>query len=167
MDLVRFFEASRKSSFGMKKLNFILHRMIPFNKPHKLKVVQLSPVKTIVSIPFRKSNLNHLKGLHACALATAAEYCSGLVLLQYLNPKEYRLIMESLEVTYHYQAKMGAEAHFGIEKKEVERDVIQPLSTESAVFYKCQIEVHDVAQNHICTVNTNWQIKSWDKVRMK
>lgn len=141
--------------------------MIPFNQPHGLKVVKLEPEETIVHVPYKKKNLNHLKGLHACALATAAEYCSGLVLFQYLDPKKYRLIMESIEVQYHYQARMEAAAKFGLQNEEVESSLIQPLASGDPVFYVCQIEVHDSDENHICTVRTNWQIKSWNQVKTR
>lgn len=139
--------------------------MIPFNQPHGLKVIQLDPEATIVQIPYKKKNLNHLKGLHACVLATAAEYCSGLVLFQYLDPKKYRLIMESIDVQYHYQAKMEATAKFGLQKEEVESSLIQVLASGDPAFFVCQIEVHDIAENHICTVRSNWQMKSWKQVR--
>lgn len=159
------FEKARNSSFQMKKLNFLLHRMIPFNHPHRLKVTKLETDDTRVLIPFIRKNKNHLNGLHACVLATGAEYCSGLVMLQHLGVKDYRLIMKSMDVQYHYQAKMDAVARFGMTKETLESTVIRALKEEGVAAISCDIQVHDIAENHICTVTTHWQIKEWKKVR--
>lgn len=165
MDAAALFEKARKSNFQLKKLNFLLHRMIPFNHPHRLKVVKLETDDTRIHIPFIRKNKNHLNGLHACVLATGAEYCSGLVLLQHLGVKKYRLIMKSMDVQYFYQAKMDAFARFGMTKETLESTVIRALEAEGVASLSCNIEVHDKEENHICTVTTHWQIKEWKKVR--
>ena len=85
MDLNKIIKSAQSSNFGLWKFNFILHRVIPFNKPHNLKVVHIDSNKVVVNIPYKKSNLNHIKGLHACVQATAAEYASGLLLLSRLG----------------------------------------------------------------------------------
>lgn len=165
MNVSQLFSKAQKSSWGLKKLNFILLRMIPFNKPHGLRVKEISDTRVAVKIPYRKKNLNHLKGLHACVLATGAEYCSGLLLLSQLGVKDYRLIMESMDIKYHYQAKSPSTAVFEMSREELKSKIVTPLQTDEAVFYQCEINVHDSDQNLICTVHTNWQIKSWKKVK--
>jgi len=167
MNTDQLFEKARRSSFSLWMLNRVLYRMIPFNKPHGLKVSALMPEETIVVIPYKKKNLNHLKGLHACVLITGAEYCSGLVLLQHLNPRRYRLIMKDLKVTYHYQAKMEAHASFGLSSEFIEKNVVEQLKNNASADIECQIEVRDSQKNHLCTVVTNWQIKDWQKVKTK
>lgn len=111
--------------------------------------------------------MNHIRGIHACGLATAAEFTSGLVLLMHLNAKDYRLIMESIEVKYHYQAKMQAFAKFKMSAEEVSDKILKPLQTEERVYVRCEIPVHDEEGNHLCTGYTNWQIKEWAKVKTK
>jgi acyl-coenzyme A thioesterase PaaI-like protein len=101
---------ARTSGLSRAWLNFILPWMIPFNRPHGFKVVPLPEGGISVQIPYWRINRNHIKGIHACALATAAEMCSGLSVLEHLDPKHYRLIMRSLHMDYHYQAKMNAVA---------------------------------------------------------
>lgn len=148
-------------------LNKVLHRMIPFNKPHKLKVSKLDREETIVRIPYFRKNLNHLKGLHACVLITGAEYCSGLVLLQHLSPDKYRLIMKDLKVDYHYQAKMDSTAKFGITKTDLFQTLGAEFEETGIGSISCQIPVYDQQNNLICDVTTNWQIKDWQKVKTK
>ena len=53
-----------------------------------------------VSLPSRRANQNNLKGMHACAMATACEFCSGMAVLIHFDMADYRLIMNRLEVSY-------------------------------------------------------------------
>jgi acyl-coenzyme A thioesterase PaaI-like protein len=167
MNLKSIFKDAKASAIGRKKFNIIMARVIPFNKPHKLKVIKITESEVEVEIPYRKKNLNHLKGIHACALATGAEYCSGLMLLSRLGSEKYRLIMESIEVKYHYQAKSTCYAYFKLNDEELKAKILEPLESDGKVFYQCEIGVKDEEENAICTVRTNWQIKSWDKVKTK
>jgi len=166
MDFNQLIEKASVSKFGMWKLNFLLHRYIPFNRPHLLKIISINKNKVEVKLPYQNSNLNHLKGLHACAMATAAEYASGLLLLYKLGIKDYRIIMDSIRVNYLYQGKMDAIATFEIGEEEFEESLIKPLETD-AVLKECKIEVKDVEENLLCEVFTNWQIKSWKEVKTK
>lgn len=167
MQLDKIIEQSRGGGFGLKKLNFILSKAIPFNKPHRIKLIKTEPEEVQAIIPYRRSNLNHIKGIHACGMATACEFASGFLLLDRLGMKDYRLIMESLEMKYHYQAKGDAIATFKMTEEDVNSKVLEPLKTEEKVYIRCQIECHDREGNHLCTGVTNWQVKAWSKVKTK
>lgn len=159
--------SAQKSKFGLWKFNFLLHRMIPFNKPHRLKVESISPNKVVVKIPYFKKNLNHIKGLHACVLATAAEYSSGLLLLSRLGFKDFRIIMESMEIKYSYQGKMDAYATYEITNDEINHKIVIPLQSDESVYFQCRISVKDKKGNELCIAKTNWQIKPWNNVKTK
>ncbi len=167
MDFEKYIENAKTSKFGLFKLNLGLGYIIPFNKPHKIKVVEITDnsVKTI--IPYRRKNMNHIKGVHACGMATAAEFASGLMLLTKLGGKKYRLIMESLKMTYHYQAKTSIYANFKLDESWLQNQVINPLKESDRVMVECQIELYDTQKNHVATGYTNWQIKEWSKVKTK
>ncbi len=167
MNIDKLIQSAKKSSWGRTKLNFLLQRFIPFNRPHGLKIVHIANNEVKVKIPYWRINQNHLKGIHACCLATAAEYCSGFLLLHKLGMKNYRLIMESMEVSYKYQGKTEAYATFAINENDFNTHVLQPLESEGLVYKKCTIEVHDVNHNLLCIATTNWQIKTWEKVKTK
>lgn len=167
MDFNKLLEKARKSKFGMWKLNFLLKRFIPFNKPHDLTVLCVELNKVQVKMPYRKSNLNHIKGLHACGLATAAEYSSGLLLLSRLGMKNYRIIMESIEVRYFYQGKTDAIATYELSDEDYKSTVIDPIEKDGIAYKVCEIHLHDSQQNLLCTAKTNWQIKSWKDVKTK
>lgn len=167
MDIDKLIQRAKTSKWGRIKLNFLLQRFIPFNRPHGFKVVSISDYEVKVKIPYWRINQNHLKGLHACCLATAAEYCSGFLLLHKLGMKNYRLIMESMNVSYKYQGKTEAYAIFKIDEEDFQSNVLRPLKEEGIVYKKCVIEVHDISGNLLCEAQTNWQIKTWDKVKTK
>lgn len=167
MDFNKLIEKAQKSSINLWLLNFILHRFIPFNKPHGLKILKISLDEVQVKVPYKRANLNHIKGLHACVLATAAEYSSGLLLLYKIGSKDYRIIMESMQVDYHYQAKMEAIASFSINEEDFQSTVLAPLKKDKKVQKQCIIKLHDIKGNLLCTASTNWHIKAWDAVKTK
>lgn len=148
-------------------LNLLLSHMVPFNRPHGFKVVPLLAGGIRVMVPHRRSNQNHIRGTHACALATAAEMCSGLSVLEHLDPKKYRLIMRSLRMDYHYQAKQHAYATCIPTAEDIEQQVSVPLRTMDATDYTSTVEVHDRSGNHLATGTITWQVKEWEKVRTK
>ncbi|MEM9024731.1 MAG: DUF4442 domain-containing protein [Bacteroidota bacterium] len=167
MQLQSLVTKARQSKRGMAFLNWAMQREIPFNKPHRFRILEISENRVQVAIPYRKSNLNHIKGLHACAMATACEYASGLLLLTKLGEKNYRLIMESMHMAYHYQGKTDAVATFEISDERLQKEALEPLQSVEKVVLPCEILLHDAQGNHLCTGTTHWQLKRWDKVKTK
>lgn len=167
MNLDTLIAKGQKSSFSRWWMNMVLRRVIPFNRPHGLEVLSITDSEAHVKLPYRRNNLNHLRGLHACGMATACEYCSGLLLLNKLGSTKYRLIMKSLNMEYLYQGKTDAVASFSISDERVEKEIDTPLKTEDAVLIACEIKLIDKNGNHLCTGTANWQLKPWNKVRTK
>jgi acyl-coenzyme A thioesterase PaaI-like protein len=159
------FEKASNSGFRLWLLNMGLLRTVPFNKPHGIKVVQISKDALTVKANNIRANQNHIKGIHACLLATLCEYVSGLSLLLRLDPKEYRIILKNIQMTYHYQAKTSVHAKFGISDDFFENEIRVPLQNQEALFKAFTVDIYDEASNHICTGLINWQIKSWKKVK--
>ena len=141
--------------------------MVPFNRPHGFEVVELGEDHVRILIPYKRSNFNHIKGLHACALATISEYATGLLLLSKLGFDTYRIIMQRLEMDYHYQGKMNATAQFSTTEKWFNENIYEPLQSRDAVVVPCEVHIHDEKGNHLTTGKVFWQIKNWSKVRTK
>lgn len=160
-------QKAKTSSFYRTLLNWSLARMIPFNKPHGYKIVEISDFRIRTRIPYRRSNFNHIRGLHACSLATISEFTTGFLLISNLDMKKYRLIMPRLEMDYHYQGKMDSFAEFEISQAWLDDNIIQPLQTQDAVVVPCEVRIRDAQGNHLTTGRIFWQIKSWDKVKTK
>lgn len=167
MNFEKHINNAKKSKFGLFKLNIGLSYIIPFNKRHHIKVVDISDNSVRTTIPYKRRNLNHIKGIHACGLATAAEFASGLLLLTKLGGKKYRLIMESLEMKYHYQAKCDVFAEFSVNEDWMKEMIYRPLKDNDTIMVKCEIKLIDEENNHVATGYTNWQIKDWEKVRTR
>lgn len=165
--LAKLFIQAKQSSWGLWKLNFALKYGIPFNRPHGIKIKLLSDNKVQTYIPNWRINHNHIRGIHACGLATVAEFCSGLLLLSRVNPVKYRLIMKELKMNYTFQAKSNTTATFSLEESEFNRQIFQPLEKDGVVLFPAKILLHDEDNNLVAEAETLWQIKSWEKVKTK
>ena len=160
-------ELAAKRTFYRTLLNWVLLHRIPFNKPHGLKISRVLPAGFEVILPYRRKNWNHLKGIHACALATASEYVAGLTLIRFLDPKKYRLILESLQTRYIYQAKSAVSCRLELDERFVRQEILEPLLTQDSVFVDMKTQITDENDQLICETTTRWQIKSWEKVKTK
>lgn len=160
-------ERAKTSRLYLRLLNWGLFRMIPFNAPHQFTVIEIKDWELKIELPFIRKNLNHISGLHACALATVSEYTTGLMLISKLPASKYRLILQRLEMEYHYQGKTKAFGSFSISKEWLMEKVIDPLQAQEAVVVPCEIKIHDKKGNHLTTGIVYWQIKLWNKVKTK
>ena len=157
-------QKARHSKFYLWVLNFMLLRMVPFNNPHKLKIQTIADDGITMFAANTKNNRNHIKGIHACLLATLCEYVTGLTLLTHLSPKQYRIILKNIHMTYHFQAKTDVFVKFTISSAE-KQNILSSLQKEEAIFKEYSVDVYDVNKNHICTGLINWQIKAWKNVK--
>jgi acyl-coenzyme A thioesterase PaaI-like protein len=151
----------------MRVLNFGLNRKIPFNKPHGFKILEVGEDHLTTYLPFKKANHNHIRGMHACALATLSEFTTGLSLLRKLNAQKYRIILKSLKMEYYYQGKSGVTANCAIDDAWLEEKILSPLKDNDSTTVMMEIECHDAKSNHISTGFIEWQVKDWEKVRTK
>ncbi|HMQ00454.1 MAG TPA: DUF4442 domain-containing protein [Cyclobacteriaceae bacterium] len=167
MDAAKIIQKAKTSRFWLWVLNRGLDRMIPFNKPHAFRVVEITDTSIKTCIPYKRRNFNHIRGLHACALATLSEFTTGLTLINSLDPAKYRIIMQRFEMDYHYQGKMTAYANFEITDAWIDQEIYQPLQTSESVVVPCIVKIHDEKNNHLTTGKVFWQVKAWNKVRTK
>ncbi len=156
-----------KSAFWLYVLNLLLSRTIPFNNPHKFRIIEIDAEKISTFAPYRRSNFNHIKGIHACAIATAAEFSAGFLLLSSLDPTQYRLIMSKLDAEYFYQAKKDIIASAQLSEERLHKEVLLPLADSEATTIEMKTVVRDVAENTVAEVKTTWQVKRWNRVRTK
>lgn len=160
-------EKAAHSRFRLRLLNWSLLRLVPFNKPHNLKITAVKEDGITVTALNIHKNRNHIKGIHACVLATLCEYVSGLSLLSKLDPKQYRIILKHIHMIYHYQAKKPVSVTFGLTESDITELILQPLSKEEKIFREFTVEAFDTDKNHICTGKINWQIKAWKDVKTR
>jgi acyl-coenzyme A thioesterase PaaI-like protein len=167
MNVSKLIERARHSAFYLWLLNVGLQYKIPFNKPHGFRIVKIGEYEVKILIPYKRKNLNHIRGLHACALATVSEYATGLLLISNLGFDTYRMIMQRLEVDYHYQGKSDAVVEFHFSPEWLRGSIIEPLQTQESVVVPCEVKIHDKQGKHLTTAKIYWQIKKWASVRTK
>lgn len=167
MNIKNIVKKAESSGFYLWILNQGLNRMIPFNKPHGFKVVKINEKSIQAELPFKRRNFNHIKGLHACALATLSEFTTGFLMVSRLDPKKFRIILKTLEMDYHYQGKMKVSATFEITDEWLEKNIYGPLKDNESTVVICEVKIFDEKQNHISTGKVHWQVKSWEKVKTK
>jgi len=167
-DLLPFLIArARRSPRWLALLNIVMGRLIPFNRPHGFRIAELAEERVVTCASYRRANHNHIRGIHACAIATVAEFSAGLLLLSRLNPGRYRLIMSKLDVEYLYQAKKDIKAMTPLSAGDLQDLIVKPLETAESVTVIMATEVSDSDGAMVALARTSWQIKRWDKVRTK
>ncbi|UCZ55544.1 DUF4442 domain-containing protein [Desulfurispirillum indicum] len=158
---------ARHSKFWLWVLNLVLGRMIPFNRPHGFCILSIDEKGIMTTAPYRRSNFNHIRGIHACAIATIAEFSSGITLLSHIDPSRFRLIMARLEVEYAYQAKSRLRAVTDLTEQQIAEEFLRPLQTDGVVQRQVQTRVYDQDDRLVATGFITWQVKSWELVRTR
>src|SRR6185369_5949672 len=167
MNPAKLIEKAKASSFYLWILNWSFDRMIPFNRPHSFRIIEIGDHHVRTRLPYKTKNLNHLKGLHACALATLTEITGGFIFVTQLDPTKYRIILKKLEVDYLYQGKTDAFGEFRITDRWMEEKVINPLKSSESVEVVSEVNIMDGKGNQLTQGRATWQIKGWDKVKTK
>lgn len=144
-------------------LTLVFQFWIPFNRPHRFRIVTLAPGSARVIAPFRRSNRNHLGTVHACALATIGEFAAGLALLGAFDPADYRLIMSRLEVDYTRRA--GSVITSAAELPAAELEEVRLRLKEEGVARRVVVSrLVDARGEEVAVVKTHWQIKAWKTI---
>lgn len=165
-NLTAFIDQASQSPFKLWFLNRVLKRLIPFNAPHGICVEAITPDAVITTAPYKRCNWNHIKGIHACCMATMGEFSAGLQLLRCFNAKTYRLIMAKMEVTYHYQGKKRLYAKTVLDQSQVQAAQID-LEKEDKALLTIETAITNSDDQAVATVRTTWQIKDWQAVCTK
>ena len=167
MNPAKLIEKAKTSSFYLWVLNWGFSRMVPFNRPHGFRIVEIGDYHIRTKLPFKTLNLNHLNGLHACALATLTEVTGGFIFVTRLDPTQYRIILKKLEVNYLYQGKTDAFGEFRISEEWMDRHVLLPLKSAESVEVVSEVNIVDEKGNQLTNGKAHWQIKDWTKVKSK
>jgi hypothetical protein len=155
------------SPFYLWLLNQLASFMIPFNRPHRIRIASLSKEKIMIECPLIRKNKNHLNGMHACALATISEYTTGFLLISNLDPKQYRLILKSLNMQYLYQAKSAVHGHYELDLNTIIKQVNKDVELGAPTLITCIISLFDNENNKVSEGEILWQIKPWKAVKSK
>ena len=92
------------SAVGRRFYSFLFGRMVPYTGTVRPLIQEIEPGRAVVRIKDRRSVRNHLRSIHAIALANVGELASGLAMIAAL-PKEVRAIVTNLEIEYSKKAR--------------------------------------------------------------
>ncbi len=160
IDIFKKVDGIKNKKLKHRLLDKILDFNIPFNKPLKFKIQELSKDMVQIHSPSVKARQNHIKGAHACALATLGEYPAGLVLAQNFSPQKYRFILKDLNMSYEKQGRGALTAICKI-------SAAPSVENDDESWHEMITVINNAQGELVATCKTNWQIKDWSKVKSK
>jgi acyl-coenzyme A thioesterase PaaI-like protein len=125
----------------------LLGRMVPYSGTLRARVERFEPGEAVVSLGDRRTVRNHLRSVHAIALANLGELCSGLAVLGGLGP-DVRGILTRIDVRYLKKARgrLVAEARCTI--PTVQGNVDQVV----------EATIRDADATVVATVDAHWRL---------
>ena len=147
-------------------LNRFMGHAVRFNRPHRFKISKITPDYVQTFAPYIKKNFNHVRGIHACAIATVGELAAGIALMFHFSPAHYRVIMSRIEIDYHYQAKKDVTATARLSPETI-TSLQNELQKNGKAIQAVITTLKDTDDTDIATVKTIWQVKTWLTVKTK
>lgn len=104
--------------------------------------------------------------MHACAIATATKYVSGLNVVQAFHIEKYRLIMSRIEVDYLRRPVVYCNAESGISSNQM-MQINRELEADGVSKFNLVCNEIDSEKKVVAKATFHWQVKSWRKVCVK
>jgi acyl-coenzyme A thioesterase PaaI-like protein len=118
--------------------------LIPYTNTISPLVLELSPGYAKVLIKDRRALRNHLRSLHAIALANVGEFSTGLALHCALN-NDQRAILTNLTIDYHKKARGPIIA---VARLKNTHTLVGPIAVDAQLFDEKDILV--------CSIKATW-----------
>ncbi|MFL5561499.1 MAG: DUF4442 domain-containing protein [Gemmatimonadaceae bacterium] len=125
----------------------LLGRIVPYTGSIKPRVLELSATGARIELRDRRAVRNHLRSVHAIALANLAELSTGLPLAYAVQPKG-RAILVSLTVEFLKKARgtLVGSSTFVAPSADRDQDIEIP------------VEVHDAAGVLVARARARWRV---------
>ena len=132
---------------GKRIFSIVLGRMVPYTGSIRPYVEELAPGYARVVMRDRRAVRNHLKSIHAIALANLGEVASGLSMM-YALPSEARGIVTAIHVEYLKKARgtLTAECRSGTPEWRTPTE------------HRVTAEIRDAAGDVVCRVTATWKL---------
>lgn len=118
---------------GKRTFSFLVGRTAPYTGNIKAKIVELEQGYAKVLLKDRSSIRNHIKSIHAVALANLAEL-TGNIALSYSLPENSRFIVAKMDIDYIKKAKgdIYATSHCPIPETNERQEYLVPVEIFNA-----------------------------------
>jgi len=134
--------------FGPELFMLAFGAMVPYSGALGAKVEVLEPGRVRLRLRERRAVRNHLRSVHAIALANLGEMASGLAMTTAL-PEGIRSIVTGLSIEYAKKARGVLVA---------ESRVTVPDRVTEDVEHDVRAEVRDAAGDVVATVTVRWRL---------
>lgn len=125
----------------------VLGRVVPYTGTLGARIEVLEPGHCVVSLRERRAVRNHLRSVHAMALANLGEMVTGLALMNSL-PEQARGILTAFEMDYRKKARgrLLAECRCAVPEDNRDRE------------YLLDGEIRDAAGDVVAVARARWRI---------
>ncbi len=130
--------------------------MIPYTGSMRPVVMHIEPGYAVVHLPDRRRVRNHLRSIHAIALANLAEFTTGLATLTGA-PSDSRAILIELQINYHKKAR-------GTLRSECRST---PPTTSDEQELPVQASIYDESGECVATGTATWLVGPVSTARTK
>lgn len=134
------------SAAGRKLFNFMLGRVVPYSGSIKAEVLSLGDGEVTIAMNDRRAVRNHLKSIHAIALANLGELASGMAMFSKV-PNSTRAIVVDLEIKYLKKARGRLLATGKASPPEI---------IDSPVKSIVEAEIKDATGDVVATIKVHW-----------
>lgn len=134
---------------GKQIFSKLIGQYIPYTGSIKPMVQKISPDHVVVSMKDTRSVRNHLKSLHAIAIANLGELSTGLALNSQLKDNA-KSILTKLEIEYLKKARgtITSEVHFKL-----------PNSFDSDSDFRIEAEIKNDQSETVAKVFGTWRVR--------
>jgi acyl-coenzyme A thioesterase PaaI-like protein len=146
--LLRAWQRLERRPAGRWLFSKLIGRMAPYTGSIGARIRALEPGRAEVRLRDRRRVRNHLRSIHAIALANLGELASGLAMTAALPPR-VRGIPVHIGIEYHKKAR-GTLTAIGT---AVPGEVIDAASAEAVG------EIRDLAGDVVAVVTVRWQLQ--------
>lgn len=146
--LLRQWQRLRTLPGGTRLFSRLLGRMVPYSGSIRADVLALQPGHAVLRMRDRRAVRNHLRSVHAIALANLGELASGLAAMAALPPG-VRGIPRNINIEYHRKARGTLTADGTAELPDV-TDVAEAV---------VEAQISNQAGERVATVRVLWQLE--------
>ncbi len=127
----------------------IMGRIVPYTGALGARVLEMSPGRARVALHDRRRVRNHLRSVHALALANVGEFASALSMMSNAPPN-VRMIVTDLSIEYLKKARgdLIAEGHSQL-----------PTRVEAEAKHIARADIRDRADDVVARVAVTWLLR--------